>query len=409
MLVLRIFVFLKSIRLSSVKTIFYFLCIILTVVIVFQFVINIKYSYPQPGAFTGKNLYNPYTDIDTAKWKRANFHLHTRLLFGLTDGAGNSVQIADSFYKFFGYDVSSISDYMRINNYKSNNGIFIASYEHGYQYYKTHQLVINTNKILWTDYFFRQTLNNKQYIINRLKRDSSTLVAIVHPKTRDGYLLSDFKHLGNYDYLEIADSKHAFSMYYDTILSSGHPVFIIANDDSHDLSGFTDGAHSFNVINADPDSRSIICALRTGKSYGVVLNLKPYKTNYEKRVAMERLPVLTGFEIHHDTLIVKMNQKADSIKFIGQNGILKTVFLNSRIGRYLFSLDDTYIRTEIVCNDGSVYFLNPVFRNNGSYLPVNLPEVNVIATYAYRISFAIISLLVFFLIITHRSIITGKN
>jgi hypothetical protein len=347
--------------------------------------------------FTGDKLYNPYAGMDSTKWKRANFHLHTRLLFGLTAGAGNLNQVADSFYRFFDYDIYGTSDYMRINYFNNNKKLFIPGYEHGYQYYKTHQLVVNAKSVCWNDYFFHQTLDNKQYILNRLKKDTSSLVAIVHPKYRNAYLGSDLEWLGNYDCLEIANSAHLFIDYFDKALSSGHPVFLIADDDSHDLSDFSDAAHTFNVINSDLDKNAIINALKRGKSYGVNLNLKPYKTNSEKKTAMNNLPVLTGFELLNDTLKVIMNQKADSIKFIGQDGNLKLNSTHTNSSSYHFGKDDTYIRTEIVCKDGSAYYLNPVFRLEGSLMKNEAPPVNLSKTFIYRTVFFGISFLLVFI------------
>ena len=47
--------------------------------------------------------------------------------------------------------------------------------------------------------------------------------------------MSDLRYLSNYNCLEIANHERPFTTYYDTILSAGHPVFIMADDDTHDL------------------------------------------------------------------------------------------------------------------------------------------------------------------------------
>lgn len=387
---------------KCLKRILIFIVFSLILLVTSQYIINPKFSFPAPAAFHGEKLYNPYIGIDSMKWKRDNFHLHTRLLFGLTGGAGITNQIADSFYLFFNYDVHSISDYMRINNSQNKNGLFIPVYEHGYSYYKTHQLVLNANKVRWIDYLFHQTLNDKQFIINKLKKDTASLVTLVHPLKRAAFSTNDFKYLGNYDCLEIVNNESCYSQYYDAALSAGHPVFIMADDDAHDLSDFSEGAHSFNVINANPDKNSIIHALRTGRSYGVNLNLDSCRTNDEKKEAIENLPVLIKFEIKDDTISVKMNKEVSAIKFIGQNGTPKMSSANCCSSIYPFSKEDTYIRTEIVCNDGSLFFLNPVFRYDGIKLPVNNPHLNVAETWSFRILFTFIIFLIIFVSVKHR-------
>jgi hypothetical protein len=324
-------------------------------------------------------------------------------MFGLTGGAGITNQIADSFYLFFNYDIHSISDYMRINGTDNKNGVYIPTYEHGYSYYKTHQLVLNAKKVCWMDYQFHQTINNKQFIINKLKKDTATLITIVHPLKRNAFSEADFKYLGNYDCLEIVNNESCYAKYYDAALSAGHAVFILADDDAHDLSDFSEGAHSFNVINADLGKNSIVHALRTGRSYGVNLNLNSCKTNAEKKEAIEKLPVLIKFETKLDTLTVKMNKSVNSIKFIGQNGYLKKVSSDCSGSIYPFSKEDTYIRTEIVCNDGSVYFLNPVFRYDGIKLPDNNPRINIVETWIFRILFTFILIAIIFVRIKRRA------
>ncbi|MGD0340864.1 MAG: hypothetical protein ABSA76_04040 [Bacteroidales bacterium] len=394
---------------KSIRYLFRFLLLIIIILVTFQFIINTKFSFPEPRVFNGVKLYNPYLGIDSTKWKRANFHLHTRLLFGLTAGASITNQIADNFYKFFNYDIHSTSDYMRINTFNCNNKSFVPVYEHGYSYYKTHQLVLNAKKVFWGDYLFHQTLNNKQFIINELKKDTAALVTLVHPLRRNAFSTSDFKYLGNYDCLEIINNEENFTKYLDAALSAGHAVFIMADDDAHNLSDINSGAHSFNIINADLEKNSIIHALRTGRAYGVSLNMNACRTSEEKKEAIEELPVLTKFEIKHDTLIVKMNKNVSAIKFIGQNGTPKKKSVNCSSGIYLFSNEDTYIRTEIVCNDGAVCFLNPVFRYDGYKLPVNNPGINILKTWTYRILFSVILFIIIFVDVKYKACIKGKK
>ncbi len=165
---------------------------------------------------------------------------------------------------------------------------------------------------------------------------------------------------------------------------------------SHDLSDITDGALSFNVINCEIEKNSIIRALKTGKSYGVNFKLQPFINKYEKETALQSLPVIEEVDVKNDTLLVRMNKNVDSIKYIGQNGILKKTSINCNKGSYKFRKDDTYIRIEIVCKDGSVYYLNPVFRYDGSYSSVRYPVVDVLKTRIYMILFFSILLLTIF-------------
>jgi hypothetical protein len=301
--------------------IYFFLGIFIFIVfaLVAQFVVNPKYSFPEPHPFRGEYLYNPYKGMDSTKWKKANFHVHTRSYLGMTNGA-DSNQFVDRFYKYFDYDIIGISDYQRINTYEEKNRWFVPVYEHGFMYYKNHQLVLNAKKITWTDYLFFQTLSNKQFIINHLKKDTSVVLTINHPALRHGYSFNDFKYLSNFNCLEISNNDRLFTSYYDTILSAGHPVFLMADDDAHNLTRIIEGCHSFNLINTDLARDSILQALKTGRSVGVNFNISSYKTNEEKKAALQKLPEINSVTLKNDTLLVSLSKTVKTIKFIGQNG-----------------------------------------------------------------------------------------
>ena len=376
------------------------LFLFISVILILQFVVNSKYTFPKPGPFHGKYIYNPYRNIDNQKWTRANFHAHTRKFLDPAKKVARSTFLLDSIYRSFGYNIIGISDYQSINNYEIGNKWFVPGYEHGYQYYKNHQLVLNAKKISWLDYPFRQTLNNKQYVIDQLKKDTTALITIVHPAYRKALSNNDFKYLGNYNCLEIANSERLFDEFYDPILSNGHPVFVMADDDSHEMTKIKDVCSSFNMVNTDLVKDSVLKALRTGRSIGVKFNISSFKTNEEKRAALAKLPEIDAISFKNDTLIIKLNQPVKTIKFIGQDGVEKIRMTDSSAGSCFFSKEDTYLRTEIECYDGTIYFLNPLIRWDGIRLTYFSPSVNVLKTWAWRL--ALISLLIILFIIRNR-------
>jgi hypothetical protein len=374
--------------------------IFISIALVAQYVVNPKYSFPEPHPFRGNFIYNPYRGADSTRWERANFHVHTRSHFGMTNGA-DSNQYVDRFYRYFNYGIIGISDYQRINDYEKKNSWFIPEYEHGFMYYKNHQLVLNAKKVSWIDYFFYQTLSNKQYIIDYLKKDPDVVLTINHPALRQGYSFNDFKYLGNYNCVEISNNDRLFTSYYDTILSAGHPVFLMANDDAHNLTRLIEGCHSFNLVNTIPVRDSILQALTTGRSVGVNFNVTPYKSNEEKKAGLMRLPAIRKISMEADTLTVSLSKPVKTFRFIGQNGAERAMISETPIGKYAFRDDDTYIRTEIICEDGTIYFLNPVFRYDGTNLTDNIPEYNVVKTWVYR-SIVLSVLLLIFIIWKYR-------
>jgi hypothetical protein len=350
---------------KSIKYFFGGILVFILVLLILQFGVNSKYAFPEPHTFKGGFIYNPYRNIDRTKWRIANFHAHTMKAFGNAKKAAISTHYLDSLYKFYSYKIFSISDYQKINLYENINEWYVPVYEHGFQYYKNHQLVLNAKKIIWLDFPFRQTLSNKQFIIDQLKKDTTSIITIVHPIYRKAYSYKDFKYLGNYNCLEIANHERLFTSCYDSILSEGHPVFIMADDDAHELTNIKDVCNSFNLINTDLVKDSILNAIKTGRSVGVKFSIGFFKSNEDKKAALLKLPEICYITFKNDTLAVKLNQTVDTIKFIGQQGKEMKRITNSSIATYFFSKTDTYIRTEIRCNDGTIYFLNPFFRYNG--------------------------------------------
>jgi hypothetical protein len=84
------------------------------------------------------------------------------------------------------------------------------------------------------------------------------------------------------------------------------------------------------------------------------------------------------------------------MNFIGQNGAVKKSVTNCNTGSYFFVKEDTYIRTEIKCVDGTIYFLNPVFRYDGKRLTYYAAEFNVFKTWGLRaIVIALVLLIIF--------------
>jgi hypothetical protein len=384
--------------LKTIAKIFAGIFIFILIALVLQYVVNPKYKFPEPHPFRGDFLYNPYSGIDSTKWQKANFHVHTRSYAGVTNGADNSNSFLDSIYRYFGYGIIGISDYMKINRYERSNKWFVPEYEHGFTYYKTHHLVLNAQKVTWFDLLFYQTLNNKQFMVNHLKKDPGVLLTIPHPNLRQAYTFEEFKHLTNYNCLEICNNDRQFTFFYDTILSSGHPVFLMADDDAHNLTKIRDGIHCFNLINTDLVKDSILHAIKTGKLVGVNFNVRSFSDNEEKKIALNKLPRISGITLVRDTLSVSLSDSVKAIRFIGQNGAELKRINNNSSGSYYFRNEDTYIRAEVLCNDSTIYYFNPVFRYNGKQPGDDPAEIDGPRTWLWR-SIVIIVLLLTVLLI----------
>ena len=329
------------------------------------------YTFQPAASFAGKSLYNPYNNDTSASWVKANFHAHSIAWNHLTDGHQTPDEIEDIYNKL-GYSVACISNYQQVTNVQNNRVQSLPVYEHGYNISKTHQLVFEPTKVSFFDIPFLQTTSMKQSVINTLSRESSC-VALAHPLLREGYSDEELKKLSGYNLLEVLNHSANSAAKWDIVLSAGTPVWCIGDDDMHDATKPSEVGVCWTMIYNDGKNKNILDVLKKGNAYAVC---------GQSGVAQSALKRLT---VSGDTMHIKLVHKANAIRLIGQNGVLKKTVADSDSAMYIFKATDTYIRAEII-NDKSKLYLNPVIRCNNNQFPLNncTASVNKIATFFYR-------------------------
>lgn len=359
------------------------------------------YEYPDLKTFSGKNYFNPYSNIDSSLWLKTNLHAHSRVWWGLTYGFKSDPNVLKEKYGALGYDVTGISDYFKINPLSD-----IPVYEHGAGIFKNHLLVIGAEKVLFKDYLFGQTFHNKQNMISELKTPGN-LLAITHPDMRNAYDGNDLKYLRGYDFIEAVNYNYSWSVnLWDTALSAGNPVFMVMNDDSHDITDPDDYGRVFMLINSGNETGKIIDALRNGKAIGIDLKHEKNDTPELIKRKTENAPKPINCSISGDTLIFRFDKICDTLKLLGQNGILLQKSENVNEISYLIKPGDTYIRTEInQVNTANVY-LNPVFKYNNLNEYKLQPVVNYTLTWLLRSGYLLIIGLTVFLIFRRKKSVT---
>jgi hypothetical protein len=288
-----------------------------------------------------------------------------------------------------GYDVPCISNYQSISRFNQDSSFYIPVYEHGFGVRKKHQLLIGAHRVLWRDYSFFQNLNHRQHILNLL-RPRSEIVAIAHPDWEHGYSLRDMAYLSNYDLLEVLDRNWRSIPQWDAALSAGRPVFLVSDDDAHDITDPWEIGVCATMINAPSLTReALIAALKEGDAYG--LDVRGGDPFSEKVLRLKKIPEVKSVRIERDTLKVRIGGRARKIEFIGQDGVRKKVAYLTDRAAYPLGPDDTYIRTVFTFDnpywaDGAKIYLNPVFRYDGTP-PVNVltAQVNVERTWIFRL------------------------
>ena len=378
----------------------YILYIILTFVaiVIVMSLFRPSYSFDEPKPFHGTYLHNPYKNMNPNNWVRANFHAHTRQFSGITNGRLNTNEMVDSVYSLLGFDHIGISDYNKINYYDSANASFIPTYEHGYGLFKIHQLCIGAEKVRRLDYFAFQNLSMKQHTLNRLAKHTRLAIP-AHPSfVKMGYLVEDMKYLSNYKLMEVLNGFTNSTAHWDTALSNGHLVYIVGNDDSHDVTDISEVALRFTMINApENDAEQLLQALENGNAVGVDFPIKWGEMFVKKAKRLEKdLPCITQVDLCGDTLLISASKPFSKIRFIGQEGKELDVQKDNHIAYYVIEPEDNYVRSELIFKDGTTLYLNPITRHESDEIvkqrldKINYPKTIILWTiYVFVILFVV--------------------
>jgi hypothetical protein len=372
--------------------------IVLAVVLLSFYLMAPVYEFSGPRPFHGQKLYNPYAAIKPDAWKMYNFQVQSKAWGGLTNGRKNSNELIDSVYRVLGFDYVATSDYQKINTHQKEKSFYIPTYEHGFNMFRTHQVCIGADEVLWTDFVFFQTLSMKQWILDLLDKHNE-IVALAHPLLKNGYTLNDLKYLTHYDMMEVLGNLFLSVEHWDTALSSGQLAWILGDDDAHDVLNPSEVGRKFTMINTENTDRDqIIRSLKSGNNYAVDYYTGGEKSITEKAEELKRLPFLETAELKQDTFFVAFNKKATTIKFIGENGKVLKTCSNKKRAFYIIQESDPYVRTEAMFDYTFTLFLNPIVRYEGaSPQSQKTAAIDAPATLRLRIIYFLIILSLVFL------------
>jgi hypothetical protein len=237
----------------------------------------------------------------------------------------------------------------------------------------------------------------KQHTLNRLSKHAR-LVVPAHPSfVKKGYLVEDMKYLSNYKLMEVLNGFRISTDHWDTALSNGHLVYLIGNDDSHDVTDVSDVAKRFTMINApENEAELLLQALENGNAVGVDFQLRKNETLENKIQRLEKdLPYIRQVELRGDTLLISASKKIGTIKFIGQNGEELDVQKRQTTAKYIVQPEDTYVRCVLMFSCGTTLYLNPITRHESEEIvkqrldKINYPKTIILWT-LYAVIFGFI-------------------
>jgi hypothetical protein len=214
---------------------------------------------------------------------------------------------------------------------------------------------------------------------------------------KKGYLVEDMKYLSNYKLMEVLNGFRISTDHWDTALSNGHLVYLIGNDDSHDVTDVSDVAKRFTMINAPENEAGLLLqALENGNAVGVDFQLRKNETLENKILRLEKdLPYVRQVELRGDTLLISASKKIGTIKFIGQNGEELDVQKRQTTAKYIVQPEDTYVRCVLMFSCGTTLYLNPITRHESEEIvkqrldKINYPKTIILWT-LYAVIFGFI-------------------
>lgn len=357
--------------------------LIINILFTIPYVFTTQYNFPKPLPFQGDSLVNPYQNIDSTQIPlKANFHAHTKAWGGLSNGH-NSVDELILAYNQRKYAVAGVSNYFNIlDSTSSKSVIYIPVYEHGINLRKHHKLGINASRVVWFDYFYFQNTSHKQDIINKLNKVGAS-TAIAHPKFLDGHTHNDLTQLTNYRLLEVLNHYRISDTYWDVALGAGRLVYILGNDDTHDIEREPTFVMWNEVYTDFPTKTGVLNALNEGKNIGVHA---PNQTNDIK---------LNYLKVAGDTVKFSFNNVVDSVYVYSNNTLIVNSFSTYN---NTFTLDKKHPYCRIVAKSkNATVYLNPIIRSVNGNLKAHTSltaTINQTQTWLHRlVAFVVLLLL----------------
>ena len=349
------------------------------------------YDFREPKAFSGPDIFNPYSKLDTtAGWKRANFHTHTRVKGPFPPNECEEWPDATyAAYEKLGYDIVTFSNHNEITRHPFDSTLQVNVYEQGYSPFKFHKLVFGSSRVKHYDPLLPLMASQKQFELDRLG-DGSDFIQINHPYRTIGTSERDMQELSGYEIMELDTHVSTENEYWDWALSAGHYCFGLANDDLHHA-----GDHALIGIRCNflqtPSGRyeDLKETLLGGCYYAMRVPDYGHGDWEEKYARNHDLPFIRNIGLDGSTVYMALSRTADSIRVNGQDHRTLALAVQCDSIAYTMKPDDPYARLTAFFPDGAVIYTNPFARYDASVADSpfnNAPQkVNVLLTVLYNL------------------------
>jgi hypothetical protein len=216
------------------------------------------------------------------------------------------------------------------------------------------------------------------------------LVAIAHPSFLGAYTDEDASKLCNYDLIEVMNQRKYSFDFWDAALSAGRAVWILANDDTHDLDDPADYGMQATLINApNSNANEVLSAMKAGRTMGYAPVNSPEYGHDLKIWQKDLYPRLLSFEVKENGEISgRFDKPIKEYHVYAQNGeevaYVYSEHQDNRAIHAQFEQQHQYLRFKVNFEDADLVFLNPVVRYDGIALPEFQVKINIWKTLFWR-------------------------
>ena len=343
------------------------------------------YNFPESRPFAGKDIYNPYEGVDsTTEWHRANFHTHTRVE-GIFNECDYAPEETVREYMKYGYDIVTISNHNEITPFSTLEDEAVSIYEHGYNIFKSHNLVFGAESELNYDMVMPFTASQRQFMLNLLRADAD-MVQLNHPLRSRATTDEHMRLLEGYELVELDSGRSIENEYWDAALTAGHYILGTANDDLHypDRSACIAVRSNFLATPALTYD-AVVATLRRGAFYA--MRTPDYGAGdwQEKVVRNATIPAISNIGLSDDVVYIALTEAADSIKFTGSDH--RTLHLATACDSAAMALaaEEPYVRITAYFADGEVIYTNPFARYDSDVANSPRREVSHTVNWLYTV------------------------
>lgn len=350
------------------------------------------YNFPTAQPFSGPDIFNPYSNIDSAEcWKRANFHTHTRVEGILNECELWPQEVWEEYAKF-GYDIVTFSNHNELTTHPFDARLQVDLYEHGYNLLKFHKLVFGAKEVSHFDHLLPILPSQRQFQLDILG-EQSDIIQFNHPLRTHLTTKQMMQLLEGYELIELDSGRSTTNEYWDWALSAGHYSFGLANDDLHypDRPGAIAVRCNF-LCTPSATYDDIRRTLLSGCFYAMRIpnyGNGDWKVKYAKN---RELPRIENIGVEGQEVFIELSEAADSILFTGQDHCRQQVIVGTESARYKLGDNEPYTRITVYFPEGEVIYSNPFARYDTTICksPMREPqhEINITLTALYNLLLA---------------------